>query len=172
MASDRFAPMFPNVAPPGSCNQDKRYHGDAADNHGGGKQEKQTIHAARLHEHLCSRKGNRMLQTHTSPKRAGRCNVPRHLAPSRPQRCRKALPTGRSSMRSNLQPRPAKDSNCPDHQHESTPRPGIVSRTSPGKSSHCQPSTTNNSAAVATSTAHPIGAPRSRKHQRHRIHQR
>jgi hypothetical protein len=35
--------------------------------------------------------------------------------------------------------------------------PGIASRTSPGKSSHCQPSTTNNSAAVTSSIAHPIG---------------
>ena len=42
-------------------------------------------------------------------------------------------------------------------QNGSTPTPGIASRTSPGKSSHCQPSTTNNRAAVTTSTAHPIG---------------
>ena len=42
-------------------------------------------------------------------------------------------------------------------QNGSTPTPGIASRTNPGKSSHCQPSTTNNSAAVTTSTAHPIG---------------
>jgi hypothetical protein len=42
-------------------------------------------------------------------------------------------------------------------QNGSTPTPGIASRTRPGKSSHCQPSTTNNSAAVTTSTAHPIG---------------
>ena len=42
-------------------------------------------------------------------------------------------------------------------QNGTTPTPGIASRTSPGKSSHCQPSTTNNSAAVTTSTAHPIG---------------
>src|SRR6476646_10734984 len=37
------------------------------------------------------------------------------------------------------------------------PKTGIASRTSPGKSSHCQPSATNNSTAVTTSTAHPIG---------------
>jgi hypothetical protein len=43
-------------------------------------------------------------------------------------------------------------------QNGSTATPGIASRTSPGKSSHCQPSTTNSSAAVTTSTAHPIGA--------------
>jgi hypothetical protein len=42
-------------------------------------------------------------------------------------------------------------------QNGTTPTPGIASRTSPGKSSHCQPSTTNKSAAVTTSTAHPIG---------------
>src|SRR6516164_136999 len=42
-------------------------------------------------------------------------------------------------------------------QNGTTPTPGIASRTSPGKSSHCKPSTTNNSAAVTTSTAHPIG---------------
>jgi len=42
-------------------------------------------------------------------------------------------------------------------QNGSTPTPGIASRTSPGKSSHCQPSTTNSSVAVTTSTAHPIG---------------
>jgi hypothetical protein len=42
-------------------------------------------------------------------------------------------------------------------QNGSTPTPGIASRTSPGNSSHCQPSTTNKSAAVTTSTAHPIG---------------
>src|SRR5262249_40107665 len=42
-------------------------------------------------------------------------------------------------------------------QNGTTPTPGIASRTSPGKSSHCQPSTTNNSAAVTTSTAQPIG---------------
>ncbi len=42
-------------------------------------------------------------------------------------------------------------------QNGTTPTPGIASRTSPGKSSHCQPSTTNNSAVVTTSTAHPIG---------------
>jgi N-acyl-D-aspartate/D-glutamate deacylase len=38
-----------------------------------------------------------------------------------------------------------------------TPTPGIASRTSPGKSSHCQPNTPNNSAAVTTSIAHTIG---------------
>jgi hypothetical protein len=42
-------------------------------------------------------------------------------------------------------------------QNGSTPTPGIASRANPGKSSHCEPSTTNNSAAVTTSTAHPIG---------------
>jgi len=42
-------------------------------------------------------------------------------------------------------------------QNGSTPTPGIASRTSPGKSSHCQPNTTNNSAAVTTSTAQTIG---------------
>src|SRR5262249_28055524 len=42
-------------------------------------------------------------------------------------------------------------------QNGTTPTPGIASRTSPGKSSHCQPSTTNNSAAVTTSTAQTIG---------------
>src|SRR4029077_4880704 len=42
-------------------------------------------------------------------------------------------------------------------QNGSTPTPGIASRTNPGKSSHCQPSTANSSAAVTTSTAHPIG---------------
>ncbi len=43
------------------------------------------------------------------------------------------------------------------NQNGSTPTPGIASRTSPGRSNHCQPSTTNNSAAVTTSTTHPIG---------------
>jgi len=42
-------------------------------------------------------------------------------------------------------------------QNGNTPTPGIASRTSPGKSSHCQPTTTNSSAAVTASTAHPIG---------------
>ena len=42
-------------------------------------------------------------------------------------------------------------------QNGSTPTPGIASRTSPGKISHCQPRTTNNSAAVTISIAHPIG---------------
>jgi hypothetical protein len=39
-------------------------------------------------------------------------------------------------------------------QNGATPTPGIASRTSPGKSSHCQPSTTNNSTVVTTSIAH------------------
>jgi hypothetical protein len=42
-------------------------------------------------------------------------------------------------------------------QNGATPTPGIASRTSPGKSSRCQPSTTNNSTAVTTSIAHTIG---------------
>jgi len=42
-------------------------------------------------------------------------------------------------------------------QKGSTPKPGIASRTSPGKSSHCRPSTMNSSSAVPISTAHTIG---------------
>ena len=42
-------------------------------------------------------------------------------------------------------------------QKGSTPKPGIASRTSPGKSSHCRPSTMNSSSAVPISTTHTIG---------------
>jgi hypothetical protein len=38
-----------------------------------------------------------------------------------------------------------------------TPKPGIASRASPGKSSHCQPSTMNSSNAVPRSSTHTIG---------------
>ncbi len=43
------------------------------------------------------------------------------------------------------------------NQNGRTPTPGIASSASPGKSSHCRPSTANSSAAVTRSTAHPIG---------------
>ena len=42
-------------------------------------------------------------------------------------------------------------------QNGSTPKPGIASRASPGKSSHCRPSTMNSSSAVPRSTTHTIG---------------
>src|SRR5215472_14582262 len=42
-------------------------------------------------------------------------------------------------------------------QNGSTPTPGMASRASPGKSSHCQPRTMNSSTAVTISSAHPIG---------------
>ena len=44
---------------------------------------------------------------------------------------------------------------CP--QNGSTPKPGIASRTSPGNSSHCRPSTRNSSSAVPISKTHTIG---------------
>src|SRR6516165_3847144 len=72
-----------------------------------------------------------------------------------PKRCPRATPQlcpifGRGVPKTAIAP-------TTSSQNGSTPTPGIASRTSPGKSSHCQPSTTNNSAAVTTSTAQPIG---------------
>jgi len=75
----------------------------------------------------------------------------------------KALPTGATPQRCPIFGRGVpKTAIAPttSSQNGSTPTPGMASRTSPGKSSHCQPSTTNNSAAVTTSTAHPIGGAR------------
>jgi hypothetical protein len=84
------------------------------------------------------------------------CDLPLHLAGARHRR--RLIATtfqccpifGRGVPKTAIAP-------TTSSQNGSTPRPGIASRTSPGKSSHCQPSTTNNSAAVTTSTAHPIG---------------
>ena len=42
-------------------------------------------------------------------------------------------------------------------QNGSTPKPGIASRTNPGSSSHCRPSTMNRRSAVTTSITHAIG---------------
>src|SRR5215467_16216627 len=72
----------------------------------------------------------------------------------------KSLPTGATPQRCPIFGRGVpKTAIAPttSSQNGTTPTPGIASRTSPGKSSHCQPSTTNNSAAVTTSTAHSIG---------------
>src|SRR5215831_9779671 len=72
----------------------------------------------------------------------------------------KSLPTGATPQRCPIFGRGVpKTAIAPttSSQNGTTPTPGIASRTSPGKSSHCQPSTTNNSAAVTTSTAHPTG---------------
>ena len=63
-----------------------------------------------------------------------------------PQRC----PFGRGVPKTAIAP-------TTSSQNGATPTPGIASRTSPGKSSRCQPSTTNNSTAVTTSIAHTIG---------------
>jgi hypothetical protein len=45
-------------------------------------------------------------------------------------------------------------------QNGSTPKPGIASRASPGKSSHCRPSTMNSNSAVPRSTNHTTGGRR------------
>ena len=45
-------------------------------------------------------------------------------------------------------------------QNGTTPTPGIASRTSPGNSSHRQPSTVKSKIAVTKSTAHTIGGAR------------
>jgi hypothetical protein len=49
-------------------------------------------------------------------------------------------------------------------QNGTTPTPGIASRTSPGKSSHCQPSTTNKSLQSRHRPPIRSAAPSSRKH--------
>jgi hypothetical protein len=87
-------------------------------------------------------------------------------------RYNKAAPIGGEAASTRTRPAGATPQRCPifgrgvpkaaiapttSSQNGSTPTPGIASRTSPGKSSHCQPSATNNSAAVTTSTAHPMG---------------